>query len=365
MELNSLLCSAKPQHPSFIEHEDSILGWMCNSSIPSRQCAAHAQRPLTKTQLNPVEQLMVKLLKSKELDACERTPIKKSMPDPTTDSPSSVNNILDDSDATQDEPIQNRCDVGKKPRGRPRNSSRNEFIGLAESVGHTRKRKHAIQQNNEDIVETIVQEMKSDKASSSRSSETSNNRSKRARSKPTRDENSASDDDSGSEIDSADVPSPTTQRRFKCTYSECGKAFAQSNHLKAHLRLHTGEKPYQCDVSGCHRAFTQLGHLTAHTRVHTREKPFACDFADCHKRFSQSTNLTVHRRTHDVRIAKPHQCRIDGCGKMFSARSRLRLHIAKIHGVDVTTMDVTSWKLSDQELLTRGSHSRVAKPQLL
>eukprot|EP00301_Raphidiophrys_heterophryoidea_P000519 c10259_g1_i2.p1 GENE.c10259_g1_i2~~c10259_g1_i2.p1 ORF type:complete len:501 (+),score=88.02 c10259_g1_i2:42-1505(+) len=151
------------------------------------------------------------------------------------------------------------------------------------------------------------------------------------------------------------VPAPV--RRFECGFRGCHKAFAQPNHLKSHLRLHTGDKLFRCDLPGCDKAFTQIGHLISHKRVHTGERPFACDFPGCDRAFSQSTNLVVHKRTHDSRLAKPHQCQIEGCGKMYSARSRLRLHISKVHNIDPLTLNLKSWKRTDKELLHLHLHA--------
>ena len=110
------------------------------------------------------------------------------------------------------------------------------------------------------------------------------------------------------------------KKPFKC--DKCPKTFSQSQHLKTHGRIHTGEKPFKCDK--CHKTFSQSQHLKTHGRIHTGEKPFKCD--KCPKTFSQSQHLKTHGRIHTGE--KPFQC--DKCPKTFSQSQHLKTH-GRIH----------------------------------
>ncbi|KAH7710117.1 DNA integrity scanning protein [Aphelenchoides avenae] len=141
-------------------------------------------------------------------------------------------------------------------------------------------------------------------------------------------------------------------KRFKCT--RCDFRANSAGNVKAHLRIHTGERPFAC--SKCHKRFRTKGLVREHMTTHVTERRHKCD--QCDYRSKDHRALYYHQRIkhgmgdivrcphegcrfahakpsavkkHMLRHAKratgeaPFHCKI--CGRGFVTRPELRKHI--------------------------------------
>ena len=75
----------------------------------------------------------------------------------------------------------------------------------------------------------------------------------------------------------------------KC--NQCDYASSWTGNLRAHLKVHSGEKSNKCNQ--CDYASSQAGDLRRHLKTHSREKLKKCNL--CNNALSKATNDTFEK----------------------------------------------------------------------
>lgn len=68
-------------------------------------------------------------------------------------------------------------------------------------------------------------------------------------------------------------PGDQGKKKHICHIPECGRTFRKTSLLRAHVRLHTGERPFVCNWVFCGKRFTRSDELQRHARTHTGLRP--------------------------------------------------------------------------------------------
>ena len=97
---------------------------------------------------------------------------------------------------------------------------------------------------------------------------------------------------------------PSVERRFVCSYPNCGSTYTSLAHLRRHIFIHIGISVYKCTSLECSNKPYFRDSLALHNHLqayHERDKSYFCTF--CNKRFRHLNNCKVH-------VLQPHKTAI-------------------------------------------------------
>eukprot|EP00794_Sanderia_malayensis_P020470 gene20470-22486_t len=126
-----------------------------------------------------------------------------------------------------------------------------------------------------------------------------------------------------------EIPVDIYKRKRQWPCQKCTKCFTCPSDLKAHDRVHSGNRPFTCKQ--CGKSFTQTGNLKKHERYVHQGLPrpasnkYKCK--QCDMSFPTSGETTAHRHVHNN--TKPFQCLY--CGMAFTQKGNLKKHVRRSH----------------------------------
>ena len=129
------------------------------------------------------------------------------------------------------------------------------------------------------------------------------------------------------------------EKKYACTWPDCGKKYARPVQLQAHVNSHTGVRPFKCAEDGCDKSFLKREHLTRHLKDKHGSESFSCVHLvynddtgkqeECGRSFTSQTKLKRHLAAHEDK--EDTTCSWDGCGKVFRKQDTLQRHIKSDH----------------------------------